>query len=341
MPSQNELSDPTSPNRDITTLPLVDVNLVTYNHEKFVARAIESVLEQKTNFDYRLIIGDDCSTDTTQSIIKDYAQQYPERIHTMLASEHRGIQHKDRVGIEVLRLSTAKYVALLDGDDYWTDPNKLQRQVDFLERHTECSLCFHNAEMFYDDDSQPPTNLRPPDQKEISTVEDVLNGMVPLPCTVLFRNSFLVLPDNFHKVTNADWLMIVLLAEHGCIGYINEVMAAYRVHAEGIWSRLTAQERTDAHINTYRAINEHLNFKYDRMISEIITALPRRQSEHHARSCLDQYHKHVQKGEFKKGLRMLWQATQSAPSEVFRIRRLAAVFKNGLLGIFLRNSVQN
>src|SRR5258705_282442 len=163
---QKELADPASPKRVVPTRPLVDVNLVTYNHEKYVARAIESVLEQKTNFDYRLIIGDDCSTDNTQSIIRQYAQQYPERIQVMLAS----------------------------------------------------------------------------DQKEISTVEDIITGMVPLPCTVMFRNNLLgELPDWFYKVTNADWIMCVLLAEHGHIGYINEVMAAYRMHPEGIWSRLTPQ----------------------------------------------------------------------------------------------------
>src|SRR6266542_522725 len=142
---QKELAGSGAPPGAVTTPPLVDVNLITYNHENFVAKAIESVLEQQTNFAYRLIIGDDCSTDNTQSIIRSYAQQYPERIQTLLALEHRGIEHQDRVGMQVLRLSTAKYVALLDGDDYWTDRHKLQKQVDFLNTNTEFALCFHNV----------------------------------------------------------------------------------------------------------------------------------------------------------------------------------------------------
>ena len=322
--------------------PLVDIIMPTYNHEKFIAKAMDSVLAQQTGFAYRLMVGDDCSTDETQSIVRHYAEKYPGKIEYLFSPVNLGALHRDRISVKLLYQCTAKYVAILEGDDYWSDPYKLQKQVDFLERRTECSICFHNAEMFYEDGSQPSERLRPTDQKEISKVEDVLAGMVPIPCTVMFRNNLLgELPECFYDVTNADWMLWVLLAEHGDIGYINEVMAAYRMHAGGMWSRLTAQQRVKEHIHTYKTINEHLNFKYDRMISEIITALPRRLNEQNARSFLDQYHKLVQKGEFKKGLRMLWQATKSAPSEVFRTRRLAAVFKNGLLGIFLRNSVQN
>src|SRR5215813_14592957 len=166
MPYQQESNHFNSVQKPNPTAPLVDVNLVTYNHEKFVARAIESILKQKTDFSYRLIIGDDCSTDSTQSIIRNYAEQYPEQIQTLLSSQHYGIEHPDRIGIQVLRLNTAEYVALLDGDDYWTDPNKLQKQVDFLRHHQECSFCFHNAEMFFEDGSEPPKHLRPSYQKE-------------------------------------------------------------------------------------------------------------------------------------------------------------------------------
>jgi hypothetical protein len=173
-------------------------------------------------------------------------------------------------------------------------------------------------------------------------VEDVLAGMVPIPCTVLFRNNLLgELPESFDTVANGDWMLFVLLAEHGSVGYINEVMAAYRMHAGGFWSKLTLQQRVKQHINTYQTINAHLNFKYDRMISEIIAGMLKRQREQHARSCLDQYHRLVQNGEFVKGLSMLWEATHSAPFEVLRPRRLAVVLKNGLLGAFWKNSMQS
>ena len=113
--------------------PLVDVTLTTYNHEKFIGAAIDSVLSQQTDFDFRLVVGDDCSTDKTQSIIRSYAEKYPERICLMLDSTHRGLKSRERVGVRTLTGSSAKYVAMLDGDDYWTDPLRLQKQVSFLE----------------------------------------------------------------------------------------------------------------------------------------------------------------------------------------------------------------
>ena len=99
----------------MTTTPLVDIIMPTYNHERFIAQAIESVLAQQTNFEYRLNIADDCSTDNTQTIIKDYAQKHPDQIRTVLSPHNIGIVHKDRLSIKVLKLCTAKYVALLEG----------------------------------------------------------------------------------------------------------------------------------------------------------------------------------------------------------------------------------
>src|SRR5262245_54413253 len=104
--SEKELAPSSLAETEVKT-PLVDVNLVTYNHANFIARAIESVLEQQTNFPYRLIIGDDCSTDGTQQIIRHFAQRFPEQIEVLLNSEHRGIDHPERVGIQVLKMSKA------------------------------------------------------------------------------------------------------------------------------------------------------------------------------------------------------------------------------------------
>ena len=311
----------------------------TYNHERFIAQAIESVLAQKTDFDYRLMIGDDCSPDRTPEIIRSYAEKHPDRIEIFLSKKRLGALHKDRVSVRLLRRCTAKYVTFLEGDDYWTDPYKLQKQVDFLERHPECSLCFHNAEMFYEDGSQPSINLRPANQKEISTLEDVATGMVPIPCTILFRNHLLgELPDCFYKVRNADWMISILLAEHGHIGYIDEVMAAYRMHTGGIWSKLNQRQRMKAHINTYKTIDAHLNFKYSQAISKKISETRAAfQPVQYGISCLDQYHTLVRRGQVIKALPLLLEALRFSPVQVLRPRRLAAICKNGILGVLQLN----
>ncbi len=269
---QNEFADPDPPNRART--PLVDVNLVTYNHDKFISKAIESVLEQKTDFEYRLIVGDDCSTDATQSIIRNYALQYPERIQLLIAPEHRGIQHKDRVGMQVLRLSTAKYVALLDGDDYWTDPHKLQKQIDFLETNIDFAVCFHNVKVSYDDHSREPWNYCPPDQKEISTLEDLLDRNFIATSSAVFRRECLgELPDWFLKIKSGDWLIYILSALNGKLGYLNEVMSVYRIHHAGLWTRQSSVQNTLAEIAMFKALARYLPDKYRRQAKSHVASL--------------------------------------------------------------------
>ena len=310
----------------------------TYNHERFVAQAIESVLAQKTAFAYRLIVGDDCSTDGTQAIVKSYAERHPDVIEFFSSPKNLGALHRDRVGVKALKKCTAWYVAILEGDDYWTDPYKLQKQVDFLEGHPECAASFHDVLIFHEDGSAPARRLFPANQKELSTLEDILtSGVFPMPCTLLHRNELLrEFPDCFYQVRNADWMISVLLARRGDLGFINEVMAAYRVHGGGIWSSLNRIQGIRENIKTYETIDAYLTRKYHRAISEKVSALRRslhEQYRQHARTRLDQYHALARRGKPMKGLRLLLEATRSSPSEVLRPHRFLAVLKNGILGI--------
>ncbi len=121
----------------------VSVLVVTYNHENYIVQAIDSILAQEVNFDYEILIIEDCSTDRTRSIVLDLQAKYPERIRLSLAEQNEC--SNKRFATEFLA-SPAEYVATLDGDDYWTSPHKLQKQVDFLDAHPECAICFHNTQ---------------------------------------------------------------------------------------------------------------------------------------------------------------------------------------------------
>jgi len=321
----------------------VSVHLITYNHENYVAQAIESALTQQVNFDYEIVVGEDCSTDRTRDIVIELAKAHPKRIRLLLRGKNLEGLGKNNF-IDTLNACKGEYVALLDGDDYWTSRDKLQRQVDFLESHPDCSLCFHDAIVVNDHGSEH--RLYPPDQKEISTLEDLITaGTFPVTSTVLFRNSLLgPLPDSFYRAFNGDWMLDVLLAERGSLGYINEPMSAYRMHDGGVGSRLSEIQRTRSHIESYKTIDAHLNHKYSRVVSEKIAAwraLLAQLSKHEARACLDQYRGLVQKGELTRGLRVLLEAVEYAPLEVFRPRRFAAVVKTGLLGIWHKIGAQN
>jgi glycosyltransferase involved in cell wall biosynthesis len=217
--------------------PLVDVVLISYNHENFIGQAIESVLSQQTTFKFRLLIGDDCSTDNTQAIIRSYAEKNPGRISPLLEAMHRGLESPDRVGFRALLTTTAKYVAMLDGDDYWTDANKLQKQVDFLEGHPDFAICFHNARMIYQDSVREPANYVPANFRDVSLCEDLFIGNFIPTSSVVFRRALLnELPEWYPTMGIGDWPLHILNAQHGKIGYLNALMAGYRVHDRGAWS---------------------------------------------------------------------------------------------------------
>mgnify|MGYP001248218371 CR=1 FL=1 len=130
-----------------TQQPLVSVHMITYNHEKYIAQAIEGVLMQKTNFLFELVIGEDCSTDSTRVICKEYADRYPNIIKLLPdAGKNLGMMEN---AIRTTMACTGKYIALCEGDDYWTDPYKLQKQVDFLEAHNDYGLTNTDADFYY------------------------------------------------------------------------------------------------------------------------------------------------------------------------------------------------
>src|SRR5918993_30043 len=128
----------------------VSVLLTTYNHEKYIAQAIDSALTQETNFDYEIVIIEDCSTDGTRDIVISYQKRYPEKIRLVLAEKN---ECDNTAFAAAFQASPARYIALLDGDDYWTSPHKLQRQAEFLDAHSECVLCFHKVAVVYQDGS--------------------------------------------------------------------------------------------------------------------------------------------------------------------------------------------
>ena len=124
--------------------PLVTVSCIAYNHEKYIARALDSFLKQKTDFPFEIVIHDDASTDRTAEIIREYAEKYPDIIRPMYQTENqysKGISNIS--GAFNFPRAEGKYIAMCEGDDYWIDDTKLQRQADYMEAHPECTMCFH------------------------------------------------------------------------------------------------------------------------------------------------------------------------------------------------------
>jgi glycosyltransferase involved in cell wall biosynthesis len=248
----------------------VSVLVMTYNHAKFISQALESILMQQVNFNYEVLISEDCSTDGTREIVKEYYDKFPDKIQLLLSEKNI---HSNAVVVRGIDAARGDYIALLDGDDYWMSSDKLQKQVDFLDTHPDCALCFHNAQVVYEDNSQEPWYWTPADQKQFSTLEDIWLGNFIATCSTMFRRGlFGEVPDwydSFFPIT--DWPLHILNAEHGNIGYINEVMGVYRYHSEGLYSPFSQFQKLEKTLNFYHKINAELNYKYNKIVKIAIS----------------------------------------------------------------------
>ena len=248
----------------------VTVLVMTYNHEKFIEQALGSALMQKTNFDYEILISEDCSTDRTREIVVEFQKAHPDKIRLLLSEQN---VHSNQVVVRGIQAARGEYIAMLDGDDYWTSPDKLQKQADFLDKHPECSLCFHNAKIFHEAENREGRNWTPPGHKEISTLEDIWLGNFIATCSTMFRRGAIrEIPawyDVMFPIT--DWPLHILNAEQGKIGYIDEVMGMYRYHPGGYYSPFSETQKQAETLKFYRTMNRNLNYRYDRLINIAIS----------------------------------------------------------------------
>jgi glycosyltransferase involved in cell wall biosynthesis len=238
----------------------VSVEVLTYNHEKYISQALDSILMQKTDFAYEIVVGEDLSTDATRSIVLDYQKRYPGIIHVILSEENLGGKKNH---FRTYPACKGQYIAVCEGDDYWTSPDKLQRQVDFLDSHPDCSICFHNVTVVTEDNPAETRVYCPADQKTISTLDDlIIKNFIPT-CSVLLRNGLVTeFPDWFLPLAMSDWPFHILLARHGQIGYLKDVMAAYRIHPNGSWNQRGPIEQLKELTRVYIALDHYFGAPY-------------------------------------------------------------------------------
>jgi glycosyltransferase involved in cell wall biosynthesis len=219
----------------------LSILILAYNHERFITQALDSVLMQQVDFDYEIVIGEDCSTDNTRDILIGYQQEHPEKIRLLLPEKNLGMHDNF---IQTFKACRGTYIALLEGDDYWTSPDKLQKQVDFLDTHTDYTICFHNA-LILDLDGSTMSPFSTEKNKNVFTLEDILSSNMIPTASIMFRQGLIhEFPKWIYDVDLVDWTLQVFLAQHGNIGYIDEFLSVYRKHPEGNWSRKSSLEAT-------------------------------------------------------------------------------------------------
>lgn len=252
----------------------VSVAMITYNHESYIGQAIESILAQKVDFEYEIVIGEDCSTDGTRAVVTEFYRRFPDRIRPLLRAHNVGA---NRNFAETLEACQGEYLALLEGDDYWTAPDKLQKQIDFLDAHPEYAICCCRARALYEMGTQnldTKWEVYPSCSRGTYAVEDILKANFVITCTAVLRRKLISqLPEWLFEMKLGDWPLFAMVAHYGEIELMDGVMAAYRVHHGGVWSSMSQGARLEEILRMLKALDKELRYKYTDTIREVIASM--------------------------------------------------------------------
>lgn len=226
--------------------PVVSICCITYNHEKYIEEAIDSFLMQETDFPFEIVIGEDCSIDNTAKIVKIYSNKYPNIIKATIRTQNAGGMGKNNF-IETLFKCKGEYIAMCEGDDYWTDSTKLQKQVDFLKDNKKYMACYHNTGILRENKNKNNLELISNTIKDIFKIEDFAKGKIYFhTSSLIFRFNDKIkkkIITHYSHKTFGDPFLSFLLASLGPIKYINRVMSVYRIHNNGLWSSLSREKQ--------------------------------------------------------------------------------------------------
>lgn len=254
--------------------PIVSVCVVTYNHREFISQALDSVLMQEIDLPVEIIVHDDCSTDGTTDIVRSYAEQHSRVIRPIFQKENQ-YSKGEKIFPKTFQLARGKYIALLEGDDAWTDPHKLRRQVEFLEKNTGCIMCYGNVTLVDAEGNVLKENRIPASECRLLRQEEIIIGALTPTATVMFRNHPILrrLPRDFKKIANGDRALFALLGQHGTAGYLDFKPSLYRQHGKGVYSSLDEDQKRVGHLNTYKKIHKFIQKKYRILVVDMIARI--------------------------------------------------------------------
>jgi glycosyltransferase involved in cell wall biosynthesis len=249
-------------------VPVLSVLVITYNHERYIGQALESILTQKTQYPIEIIVMEDCSTDGTRDVIIKYVKRYPGRIIPVFNPVNIGTLNppQQKVTHEGFKRLKGDYIAILEGDDYWSSPHKVQMQIDFLEKNPKFVATSHNTMKIYQDsDKEPHRFLYWENTKSTHDVDDMITYSFFHTSSFIYRNMFQGNPpDFFRSQWSCDIFMNIFFAHHGYIRYFDLDMSVYRAHAGGGYSTMSMLKGAIFNINGLRKYNKWLGYRYTR-----------------------------------------------------------------------------
>lgn len=240
----------------------IDVILITYNHAGYIRQALESILMQQTSHEVEIIVSDDCSTDDTVAIIKEYEDKSPFRL-TFLHKVHNVGYIRNYQ--QAFSSCTGDYIAIMEGDDYWIKPNHLQNHIDHLQGHPDCSMSYNrHIRLFQDQNRQEIFEWNAEKDYQLVTTEELAlgNKIGNLSCCVFRGELIRKIDPKLFDLEIADWMLGMYMGQFGALMYLGEVTSAYRIHDNGQWSRITDREQCIKVIELINAYDKYFNYKY-------------------------------------------------------------------------------
>jgi glycosyltransferase involved in cell wall biosynthesis len=250
--------------------PLVSVAMITYNHELFITKAIESVLAQRTNFPIELVIGDDASSDHTSRHIEALRVKAPDVIRALIRPTNIGANGNSEA---VLQECRGEFIAFLEGDDYWTCEDKLQLQTDILRARDSAVGVFHRVK-FVDSLGRETGTIYPENVATETGPQELLQLYnIPTASAMIRRDALVRLPDRYRKLKMRDWPMWVYASLNGPWLFNLKAMAAYRLHDGGAWNSLSGAARRDATIELFHEFAVDLPRRFSAIARQQLTQL--------------------------------------------------------------------
>lgn len=255
----------------------VSISCLAYNHEKYIRRCLEGFVKQNTNFKYEVLIHDDASTDRTGEIIKEYEEKYPEIIKPIYQNENKYSKGVSITKEIQLPRAKGKYLAICEGDDYWCDENKLQKQFDYMEGHEKCTLCVHEA-IKYDLYSNKKENYTKINEECNVPVEKILEEGAMFATNSCFVRTEIhkKMPELFEAKGFGDHQLIIYNTLQGYCHYFKEVMSVYNWGTEGSWTENVFRDKNKRvaqckeMISLMKRIDAYTNFQYSDAIKQKI-----------------------------------------------------------------------
>lgn len=236
-------------------VPKVSVCMITYNHEPYIAQAIEGVLMQETDFLVELVIGEDCSTDNTRKICEDYAKRFPDKIRLLSRSKNLGMSANF---LDTLENCNGEFIAFCEGDDYWVDERKLSVQVSTLIDNEDYSMCSHAVFVQNDDDLESIVPIASESRDSFGLDDVIQSNFEFTSCSYLFRRSVIMaIPKSIPAL---DWVLLLHSATYGRIKYLRNEMAVYRKHKGGWTGNFTIEKARFLH-NVAKLCGEHFQLE--------------------------------------------------------------------------------